>query len=250
MRVWIGHENVDLYHTLDWEAECDRFRTTPLAYPNYYASQAFHGIPQGYLTPVAPVTYDAVTAIAAPPNEAKIRARGIACISGQPSRILDLGCGTGSSTLLLAKAFPNAQIVGLDLSPYMLVYSERKAQCAPSPVRTISWQQGLAERTPFDDASFDLVTASFLLHELPPQISRRVLQECQRVLVPGGQFLLVDGHQRKLRSAGWAIALFREPYSASYAEGDLALWLDEAGMTNIHSKAAGWISQITTAYKP
>ena len=110
-----------------------------------------------------------------PPTKPRFRARGIACISGQPSRILDLGCGTGSSTLPLARAFPDAQIVGLDLSPYMLVYSEHKAQCAPLPARTISWQQGLAERTSFDDASFDLVTASFLLHELPPEISRSVL---------------------------------------------------------------------------
>lgn len=72
-RILIGKENQELYDGIDWQKECDRFRQADLVYPHYYASQNFHGIENGYLNPVAAVTYDAVSAIASPPNETWIR---------------------------------------------------------------------------------------------------------------------------------------------------------------------------------
>ena len=75
-----------------------------------------------------------------------------------------------------------ANVIGLDLSPYMLVVAEYKAQQAGL---NIEWLHGLAEATGFEEASFDLVTASFLLHETPPKISQLILQECFRLLKPG-----------------------------------------------------------------
>ena len=100
IRILIGQDNQQLYDTLDWRQACDRFQQTDLIYPDYYSTQNFHGVQGGYLTSIAAVTYDAITALASPPNETWIRQQLIPCILGDPKQILDLGCGTGSTRAL------------------------------------------------------------------------------------------------------------------------------------------------------
>ena len=163
-----------LSDSIDWDTESDRLQDPDLIYPEYYRSQNFHGIEGGYLTSGAAVTYDPVTKHALPPNEDWNRETVIKAISGSPHKILDLGCGTGSTTLLVQKAFPNAKVIGLDLSPQMLVMSEYKARQAG--LNKIRWIHGLAETTGFADGEFDVVTASLLFHETPPAISQAILK--------------------------------------------------------------------------
>lgn len=237
----IGKDNLRLYETYDWED--DRFESSAANYPEYYSSKNFHGIKGGYLNAIAPVTYDAVTRFAAPPNETKQREAAIACVKQQPSRILDLGCGTGSLTLMLEQAFPQAEVIGLDISPYMLAMAEYKGKQANS---AIQWQQGLAEATDFADGQFDLISIAFLFHETPVAISQAVLRECYRLLQPGGQVIILDGNQQKLRHTNWLIKLFREPYSQAYAAGSVDDWLETAGFVEIETKSIGWISQLST----
>jgi ubiquinone/menaquinone biosynthesis C-methylase UbiE len=74
-----------------------------------------------------------VTQYVLPPNETWVRQDAIKTIGGQPRRILDLGCGTGSTTLLLKQTFPEAEVIGLDLSPYLLVMAECRANRCKSP---------------------------------------------------------------------------------------------------------------------
>lgn len=127
--VLIDEEKLrQLYESIDWEQESDRVSTPKLVYPDYYKSQNFHGIEGGYLNGSAATSYDPITQYALPPNETWVRQELINRIQGTPRRILDLGCGTGSTTLLLKQAFPQAEVIGLDLSPYMLVMAERKAK--------------------------------------------------------------------------------------------------------------------------
>lgn len=243
----IGRENQRLYDTLDWEQEGDRLRQPEVNYPHYYSSQNFHGIPGGYLNPVAAVTYDVMTAIASPPREVWVRQHLLNAIAGKPQTILDLGCGTGSSTLMLKQTFPSADVVGMDLSPLMLVVARHKAQRAGLDIR---WQHGLAETTEWEDASVELVTASFLVHEMPPVITQRVLAECFRLLCPGGQVVILDGNQRILRHTDWLIALFREPYSKVYAAGCMEDWMKAAGFESVQTVPFGWIHQLTVGKKP
>ncbi len=92
-----------------------------MAIPPYYSSQNFHGVKRGYLNPSAAVSYDPITQYVLVPGETVVRQALIDAIQVQPRRILDLGCGTGSTTLMLKQAFPQAEVLGLDLSPYMLV---------------------------------------------------------------------------------------------------------------------------------
>ena len=247
IRVLIGEDKLRFYESIDWQHQSDRFRQADLIYPHYYTSQNFHGIEGGYLNSVAPITYDAVTAFASPPNETWIRQQLIAAIEQKPQRILDLGCGTGSATLMLKQAFPKAVVIGLDLSPYMLVVADYKAQQAGL---NIQWQHGLAEDTGLEQASFDLVTASFLLHETPPKISQLILQEGFRLIKPGGQVIILDGNQKKLRHADWLIKIFKEPYSKVYATGSLNDWMKAAKFEAVETKYVGWIHQVTGGIKP
>ena len=247
LSTFIGAEKLQWFETIDWQQESDRFRQAHLTYPHYYSSQNFHGITGGYLNAIAAITYDAVTAFASPPSEIWIRQQLIQAIAGQPTRILDLGCGTGSTTAMLKQAFPQAEVIGLDLSPYMLVMADHKAQQAKL---NITWQQGLAEETGLAANTFDLITAAFLFHEMPPQVSQLVLQECFRLLQPGGQLLILDGDQPKLRRADWLITLFREPYSKVYAAESVDDWLKLAQFEAIATKSVGWISQLTSGGKP
>jgi ubiquinone/menaquinone biosynthesis C-methylase UbiE len=247
LRVLIGEDKLQFYETIDWQQESDRFRQANLIYPHYYSSQNFHGIEGGYLNSVAAITYDPVTAFASPPNETWIRQQLITAIKCQPKRILDLGCGTGSATLMLKQVFGQAVVLGLDLSPYMLVVADCKAQQAGLKIQ---WQHGLAEDTGLEEASFDLVTASFLLHETPPQISQLILRESFRLIQPGGQLIILDGNQKRLRHADCVIKIFKEPYSKVYAAESVDDWMRAAGFEAVQTEYVGWIQQVTYGIKP
>lgn len=240
----LGQERLKLFHDLDWQREIHRFQSPNFNYPFYYKKPDFHGIKNGYLNPIAPVTYDLVTAWATPPHERKIRQQLIQQIEGQPQQILDLGCGTGSMTLMLKQAFPQAQITGLDLSPYMLIMAESKAKKLGLDLQ---WIHSLAEKTPFPNQSYDVITISMLFHETPVKITQLILKEAFRLLREKGQIIILDGHQAKLRHQKWLIRLFREPYSQVYAQGNINDWLEKAGFSDISNHNIGWISQLTKA---
>ncbi|MCW6036084.1 class I SAM-dependent methyltransferase [Spirulina subsalsa FACHB-351] len=236
-----------LYESIDWDTEGDRLRNPNVSYPDYYTSQNFHGIAEGYLNPRAAVTYDPITQYVLPPNELWVRQGLIEQIGGTPHRILDLGCGTGSTTLLLKKAFPQATVIGVDLSPYMLVMAAYKGEKAGL---RIDWRQDKAESTQFPSQSFDLVTASLLFHETPPEISQRILKEAFRLLVPNGQVLILDGNQKTLRFSSWLTEIFEEPYIQDYAQGNLDAWMGAAGFEGVRTEDLWFLHQITRGLKP
>jgi ubiquinone/menaquinone biosynthesis C-methylase UbiE len=101
----------------------------------------------------------------------------------RPARILDLGCGIGTSTLPLAEVFPDAEIFGVDLAGPMLRYGHARAEALGVPIH---FSQQNAEHMDFEDESFDLVVSNLLFHEIPQKASRQVLAEAHRLLRPGG----------------------------------------------------------------
>jgi ubiquinone/menaquinone biosynthesis C-methylase UbiE len=235
------------YRSIDWEKTCDRLKNPHLTYPDYYHSQNFHGIEGGYLTIGAAVSYDPITQYVLPPNETWVRQGVIQKIEVKPRRILDLGCGTGSTTLLLKQAFPNAEVIGLDLSPYMLAATEAKAKTAGLELQLV---HGNAENTGFEDESFDLVTASLLFHETPPEVTQTILKECFRLLQTGGQVMILDGNQKTLRQVEWLTQIFEEPYIQAYAVGSLDAWLGAAGFAAIRTEDWWGLHQISCGVKP
>ncbi|MEM8830097.1 MAG: class I SAM-dependent methyltransferase [Cyanobacteria bacterium P01_G01_bin.19] len=236
----------ELSDSIDWETESDRLAVPDLAYPEYYASQNFHGIEGGYLTSGAAVTYDPVTQYVLAPNEDWNREAVIKAVAGSPKKILDLGCGTGSTTIMLKQAFPNAEVVGLDLSPQMLVMADYKSKQAGLE---ITWVHGLAETTNFADGEFDLVTASLLFHETPPEIAVAILKEGYRLLSPGGQIAILDGNQKTLRQTPWLTEVFEEPYIDRYAQGSVDAWLGTAGFDRVITEDVWWTNQLSTGMK-
>lgn len=81
----------------------------------------------------------------------------------QPRFVLDLGCGAGQFTDLLKKRYPQAQIVGLDLSEAMLLESKKKQH------QDNNWHlvAGAMQNLPFDSQVFDLVFANQVIHWAP-----------------------------------------------------------------------------------
>ncbi len=234
---------IQLRDRIDWDRSNEYYRSPGFIYPDYYHTQNFHGIEGGYLTQTAAISYDPITQYVLPPYEPWVRQQLIMEIHSQPRRILDLGCGTGSTTLLLKQAFPYATVTGLDLSPYMLAVAQDKSEHADLEIH---WQHGTAEATQFADGSFDLITASLLFHETPPAIAQAILAESRRLLTPGGQILILDGNQQTLRSLDWLNNIFEEPYIQAYAAGNLDAWLGKAGFDNVQTKDVFWLNQLTS----
>ena len=236
----------ELSNSIDWEKASDRYLNPDLVYPEYYLSQNFHGIDGGYLTSGAAVTYDPITQYVLAPNENWNREAVIKAVRGNPRKILDLGCGTGSTTIMLKQAFPNAEVIGLDLSPQMLVMAEYKARQARL---NIQWLHGLAETTSISDGEFDVVTASLLFHETPPHIAKAILFESYRLLSPGGQIIILDGHQKTLRRTPWLTEIFEEPYINDYAAGSVDAWLGAAGFDRVITEDVWWTNQLSKGVK-
>ncbi|MEB3342574.1 class I SAM-dependent methyltransferase [Okeania sp.] len=233
-------------YSIDWEAESDRLTNPTLIYPEYYTSSNFHGIEGGYLTIDAAVTYDPITQYALPPNETWVREALVDTIQVKPRRILDLGCGTGSTTLMLKQKFPQAEVTGVDLSPYMLICAETKAKKAGL---NIQWRHDNAEKTGFPDASFDLVTIALLFHETPPKVSKNILKEVFRLLTVGGQVIILDGNQKTLRQTEWLTEIFEEPYIKSYAKGNVDAWLGAAGFGLVETQDIWLVHQVSSGIK-
>ncbi|HEY9872323.1 MAG TPA: methyltransferase domain-containing protein [Candidatus Obscuribacterales bacterium] len=248
VRLFIDEEELlRFYESVDWQAESDRLRDPNLTIPAYYSSQNFHGIENGYLNPRAAVSYDPITQYALPPNETWVRQSLIDAIGGKPRRILDLGCGTGSTTLMLKQAFPEAEVIGLDLSPYMLFMADYKAKKAGL---NIGWRHANAEQTNFPDTSFDLVTASLLFHETPPAVAQSILRESFRLLKAGGEVVILDGSQKTLRQVQWLHDIFEEPYMKDFAAGSVDAWMGAAGFEAVQTQEILWVQQVTRGIKP
>jgi len=262
IRLLIDEVELDrLYESIDWERESDRFRNPQLVYPPYYEQQNLYGIEGGYLNPKMAISYDSRTQYFLPPQETLVRQGLLDRLQGTPQRILDLGCGTGTSTLMLQQKFPQASITGLDLSPYMLVMANNKSKQAGL---NIHWQQGNAEHTGFPIGYFDLVTASLLFQETPTLISQAIIKEGFRLLKGGGQLIILDSSQQILRqidSLSEVVEdLFREPIEGTdptdgternnYAAGSLDAWFGAAGFEAVRTHHLWLVHQITSGFKP
>ena len=104
-------------------------------------------------------------------------------------RILDLGCGTGSFSIMIKRRYPAADVIGLDGDPQILETARLKAKNDGLEIR---FEQGMSFDLLYPDASFDVVLTSFMLHHLDREAKQKTATEAYRVLRPGGQLFGVD----------------------------------------------------------
>ncbi|MCG3156396.1 MAG: Ubiquinone biosynthesis O-methyltransferase [bacterium] len=104
-------------------------------------------------------------------------------------RILDAGCGSGGTALVLAQRFPDSEIVGIDLSEPLLRLANRNAQAAKVERRT-KFEMGDVEKIPYANHSFDAVLNINMVHIVEDPV--QMLNEIERVLMPGGFLFIAD----------------------------------------------------------
>lgn len=102
-------------------------------------------------------------------------------------RVLDAGCGSGEVLIEIAKAFPEAELVGLDLSEPLLEIAREQAEDADLSDR-LTFRKGDVEAMPFDDDSFNIVISVNTFHVVDNPVA--MLDEIERVLKPDGALAL------------------------------------------------------------
>lgn len=118
-------------------------------------------------------------------------------------RYLDIGCGTGNYTIALQGM--GLHLEGIDPSQEMLTKAREKA---PSAI----WHQGVAERLPFEDGTFDGVLATLTLHHWSDMAAG--IAEAARVLRPGGHFVTFTSDKEQMENY-WLCHYFPRMLEAS-----------------------------------
>ena len=153
-------------------------------------------------------------------------------------RILDLGCGTATLTLLIKQAHPEAQVVGLDGDPKALEIARGKV--ARSGL-TITLDEGMAFDLPYPDNSFDRVFSGLLFHHLTREDKERSLKEVYRVLQPGGELHVADwgkAGNALMRSAFFLVQLLDGFKTTSdNVNGLLPNFFSKAGLQDVQQTA-------------
>jgi ubiquinone/menaquinone biosynthesis C-methylase UbiE len=109
----------------------------------------------------------------------------------QGMRVLEIGCGTGTLTALMAAR--GAQVSGIDSAPAMLAEAEKKVAAEGLAERvTLKYMDAALVGERFPPASFDLVVSTLVFSELSSDEQRYVLEACASLLAPGGRLLIAD----------------------------------------------------------
>lgn len=141
-----------------------------------------------------------------------------------PTRIIDVGCGTGALLRVAARHFPETDLVGADASAEMI----RMADAANALPDRLRFVRAPAEELPFADENFDLAFSTISFHHWADQ--RQGLREVARGLAPGGLFLLADHFVIPLQRVFFATPKRRERF---HTRAEVDNMLGEAGFAQI-----------------
>eukprot|EP00242_Pyramimonas_sp_CCMP2087_P004370 CAMPEP_0198202324 /NCGR_PEP_ID=MMETSP1445-20131203/5459_1 /TAXON_ID=36898 /ORGANISM="Pyramimonas sp., Strain CCMP2087" /LENGTH=367 /DNA_ID=CAMNT_0043873181 /DNA_START=181 /DNA_END=1284 /DNA_ORIENTATION=- len=259
-----------LEETRDVYTIYNEIKDTSMEYPEYYL-QPFHAYTEGNLCWQAAFEAESATyamALRAWPKEAlqweeaqdRLRDSYVRNIKehiqehnlASPLRIVDAGCSVGISTRSIHESFPEAEMIGLDLSTHMLAVAAYRDANETSMIQRVpaenkslkqrrNWVHKKAEDTGFETSSMDLFSLSFVLHELPQQATRDVIAEAARVLRPGGVFVMCDNNPlsaviQNLPPVIFTLMKSTEPHSDEYFSFNMEQALRDAGFTQVHTE--------------
>ena len=224
-------------------------------FPRYYL-QNFHYQTDGWLSRRSAAIYDHQVEVLFMGGADAMRrqalpsiGRALAPIGQRNARLIDIACGTGRFLREVKNNWPRLSVTALDLSPFYLDEA-RDALADWSGTRFLA---APAEAVPESDASYEIATAIYLFHELPPRTRREVAAELGRLVKPGGTCILVDSLQTGDRPEYDGLldlfpVKFHEPYYASYLREDLAALFDAAGFEPVETRFA-FLTKIVTFKK-
>ncbi|HIK44722.1 MAG TPA: methyltransferase domain-containing protein [Leptolyngbyaceae cyanobacterium M65_K2018_010] len=249
-----------------WQTDLEALQNPELTYPGYYTT-SFHAYDEGNLgwQPAMEVEVAALAVHtklwpgAGAQGDARLRQSYHEVLAAQlpqaPEAIVDLGCGVGMSTETLQALYPQAQITGVDLSPYFLAVAQYRQQenaqgghsqpleeaqshdsaNAPDPTNpAITWHHAAAENTGLPSGAYDLVSACLVFHELPQSAAQAVIHEAHRLLRPGGHLAIMDMNPQSevyktMPPFVFTLLKSTEPYLDEYFSLDIAAAFAAAG---------------------
>ena len=154
-------------------------------------------------------------------------------------RVADIGCGTGTLTqkLLATHADRIDHVDAIDASPYKLAKCFKATQA--DDLSKVDFHHMLGEDLHLlKDNSLDRVLLSFVFHELPRGVSRKIMNEAWRVLSPGGSIHIVDMDARHPRTVNLGSSSvgnwLMEPYMDSYLTLDIEEALLKLNFTDVN----------------
>lgn len=152
-----------------------------------------------------------------------------------PERIVDLGVTLGQNVIPIAQAFPDAEVIGVDVGAPVLRYgAARAASMGVDNVRFV--QADASDLSAIEDESVDWVQSTMFLHELSLRSMAAIFREARRVLKPGGVMLHVEQPQYakdmplfEQAMRDWDAFYNNEPFWSTLHELDIETMMVEAG---------------------
>ena len=155
-----------------------------------------------------------------------IRKKNVEQINPSGKSVLDVATGTGSLAIELGKKARS--VIGIDLSDEMLAVAKRKSKS-----QNISFRQMDASQMKFEDDSFDIVTISLGLHDMPLEVRTAVLQESKRVLRLDGKLFVLEHDLPKNKVfasiSATLIDTFESRYFLPFVKSDFQAYLKSFG---------------------
>lgn len=254
-------EEADRLQARDWSEDFATVHNPALQYPDYYL-KPFHAYDEGNLgwlpaTEVEVAAYSVHARIWQDSGSSgdphlrqsyhEVLKRELAIV---PQDIVDLGCSVGMSTFALQDTFPGSRMTGVDLSPHFLAVARYRSHLRqtgqgnglqlpdgePSAQIPPEWVHAASEATGLPSASYDLVSACLMFHELPTEAAIAIFREARRLVRPGGYFTIMDMNPRSevfTRMPPYVMTLLKstEPYLDQYFALDIEQEIAAAGFS-------------------
>jgi ubiquinone/menaquinone biosynthesis C-methylase UbiE len=194
--------------------------------------------PQAYIRPLSfdwlTPLYDRTIPLLLPEAELKRQLVNEANI-GPRARVLDLGAGTATLTIMIKQAYQSADVVGLDGDTRVLEIAKAKAAAAGVGIQL---DHGFATNLPYDGGSFDRVFSSLMLHHLTRNQKRLAFAEVYRVLRPAGELHILDfGKPHSLPAYLISLVMRHAEQTTDNVQGLLPMLLREAGFADVKETA-------------
>jgi ubiquinone/menaquinone biosynthesis C-methylase UbiE len=232
----------------NWDAELLSVQNPDLVYPKYYLT-SFHAYEKGNMSweaateveVAARAVHAGIWPEAGAEGDAKLRESYHEIVKSHitkaPQNIVDLGCSVGMSTFVIQDIYPQANTVGVDLSPYFLAvaqYRSQQKQAELSNQKSPTWVHAAAESTGLPGNAFDLVSIFLVCHELPQKATIEIFREARRLLRDGGHLAIMDMNPQSeiyAKMPPYILTLLKstEPYLDEYFGLDIEQALVDSG---------------------